>query len=135
MVPLEPSYMPNHVMCVPHRSLLRFLMSVDFSCDCPNPFSRTMVLGLTGMSTKNRPGGKGRSVREADNFTANCNPISRQCGILNISQPYRPPWSVTGIALLYIGDVLTSQQTLLWASKSCYGDSSTSYTNSRVYTT
>jgi hypothetical protein len=27
--------------------------------------------------------------------------LSRQCGILNISQPYRSPWPVTGIALLF----------------------------------
>jgi hypothetical protein len=29
--------------------------------------------------------------------------LSRQCGILNISQPCRPPWPVTGIALAHIG--------------------------------
>jgi hypothetical protein len=27
--------------------------------------------------------------------------LSKQCGILNISQPYRPPWPVTGIAFIF----------------------------------
>jgi hypothetical protein len=39
-------------------------------------------------------GSKVRLVRRADNLTA-------ICGILNISQPYRPPRSVTGIALYF----------------------------------
>jgi hypothetical protein len=47
--------------------------------NCPNPSSRTMALGstqpLTEMSTRNLPGGKGRSARKADNLTAICESI------------------------------------------------------------
>jgi hypothetical protein len=45
----------------------------------PNPSIRTMALGstqpLTEMSTRNLPGGKGRSARGTDNLTAICEPI------------------------------------------------------------
>jgi hypothetical protein len=50
-------------------------------------------------------GSKVLLVRRADILTAIYEPTARQCGILNISQPYRPPLSVTGIALLYIDGV------------------------------
>jgi hypothetical protein len=40
-------------------------------------------------------GSKARPVSRADNL------LSRQCEILNISQTYRHPRPVTGIALLY----------------------------------
>jgi hypothetical protein len=35
-------------------------------------------------------------VRKADNLTAIYEPIVRQCGVLNTSQPYRPARPVTG---------------------------------------
>jgi hypothetical protein len=45
----------------------------------PNPSSRTMALGstnpLTGMNTKNHPGGKGRTESKADNLTDSYEPI------------------------------------------------------------
>jgi hypothetical protein len=44
-----------------------------------NNSSRTMALEstqpLSEMSTRNLPGGKGRSARKADNLTAICEPI------------------------------------------------------------
>jgi hypothetical protein len=50
-----------------------------------------MALGSTQplieMSTRNLPGGKGRSAHKADN--------------LDVSQPYGPPRPATGVALLF----------------------------------
>jgi hypothetical protein len=42
-------------------------------------------------------GNKVRTVRRADKLVAICEAVVQQCGILNISQLYRPPRPVTGI--------------------------------------
>jgi hypothetical protein len=47
-------------------------------------------------------GGKELPVRRAENLPPSVSRLSRQCGILNISQPYRSPRPVTGITSLYI---------------------------------
>jgi hypothetical protein len=69
------------------------------------------------------------SAHRADNPTARpMSRLCRQCEILNISQPFRHPQPVTGIALfLYVDYVRTSQVTLLWTSTASYGDSFTFY--------
>jgi hypothetical protein len=61
-----------------------------------------MALGstqpLTEMSTRNIPGGKGRQACGAHKLTA-IPELFRKCGRLDVSQPYGPSRSVTGIAL------------------------------------
>jgi hypothetical protein len=53
-------------------------------------------------------GSKVRRVRRADNLTTpSVSRLSRQCGFLNISQFYRPPRPVMGIALLCIYSDIT----------------------------
>jgi hypothetical protein len=51
-------------------------------------------------------------VHRTDNLTAICElTVYTKCGGLNVSQPYGPSWSVTGITLLfYISTYNTVQQ-------------------------
>jgi hypothetical protein len=61
---------------------------------------------LTEMSTRDRYNKYSWGVENGwcmrlDNLTNILSELSRQCGNLNISQPYRPPLPVTGIALLF----------------------------------
>jgi hypothetical protein len=59
-----------------------------------------MALGstepLTEMSTRNLPGGKGRTARKAENLT------SGRYGSLDVSQPYGPSRPITGLALPFV---------------------------------
>jgi hypothetical protein len=79
-----------------------------------NPSGLSMVLRLTQplteMSTRKCFWGveRGRRLR----LTTSQQSVSRlcgKCGILNISQPYRPERPITGIALLFYSDWLQAE--------------------------
>jgi hypothetical protein len=89
------------------RSQIPFLMrSLDISPNLSNPSSHTLALGLTQPLNRNEYQEFLWGVKRGQRISLKTSPLSvsrlsRQCGILNISQPYRSPRPVTGIALLF----------------------------------
>jgi hypothetical protein len=83
-------------------------------CCVPDPCSRCVALRstqtLTQLSTSNFVEvNENRPVPNADNLTAICEPtVTTQCGILDVSQPYRSPPPVTEIDLLEATEEKTS---------------------------
>jgi hypothetical protein len=75
---------PGKTWCIRVSFIPRFLSSIVWGTSTDS--KKLMFLG-----------GRAPLAHKADNLTANCEPISRQCGILDISQP----GPVTGTVLLY----------------------------------
>jgi hypothetical protein len=82
------------------RALRRSLNFINLR----NPSSRNVVLlltqSLTEMRTRRSFCGKARTSRKAANLTAMCE-VTEQCRLIYISETYRSPCPVAGIASLF----------------------------------
>jgi hypothetical protein len=77
----------------------------------------TMALGFTQslieMSTRRSFWVKARQTRKADKLSAIWEPISRQCGILNIPELYRPLRPNTEIVLVFYFDIYETRGSVM----------------------